>query len=152
MLSQRSNFDNFSWAFDKCSASAERISSLSESTRKRFCRWLNLRGNDFFITDPSKTEKFSRNYLRRTGSELSARNLEQSMGARNRVVVRSASLCSQAGRYDNPMPIWFLALITGLKLPTPVPSLASMCSLLRKSSHSCLVDIISKLLQTFSHS
>jgi hypothetical protein len=31
--------------------------------------------------------------------------------------INSASLCSQAGRYDNPIPPWFLAPIDSLKIP-----------------------------------
>ncbi len=31
--------------------------------------------------------------------------------------MNSASLCSLAGRYDNPIPTWFLAPIDCLKIP-----------------------------------
>ncbi len=31
--------------------------------------------------------------------------------------MNSASLCSLAGRYDNPIPPWFLAPIDSLKIP-----------------------------------
>jgi hypothetical protein len=34
--------------------------------------------------------------------------------------MNSASLCSQAGRYDDPIPPWFLAPIDCLKIPAPV--------------------------------
>jgi hypothetical protein len=34
--------------------------------------------------------------------------------------MNSASLCSLAGRYDNPIPPWFLASIDSLKIPGPV--------------------------------
>jgi hypothetical protein len=37
--------------------------------------------------------------------------------------MNTASLCSLAGRYDNPIPPRFLALIDCLKIPALVPSL-----------------------------
>ncbi len=40
--------------------------------------------------------------------------------SRNRVWNEVAKLLRLAGRYDNPMPPWFLAPIAGLKLPTQV--------------------------------
>ncbi len=41
------------------------------------------------------------------------------MGPRNRFQgLNSASLCSLAGRYDNPLPLRFLAPIASLKIPT----------------------------------
>jgi hypothetical protein len=40
------------------------------------------------------------------------------MGSRNRFQgINSASLCSLAGRYDNPLPLRFLAPIDSLKIP-----------------------------------
>ncbi len=40
------------------------------------------------------------------------------MEPRNRFQgTNSASLCSLAGRYDNPIPTWFLVPIDGLKIP-----------------------------------
>jgi hypothetical protein len=40
------------------------------------------------------------------------------MGPRNRFQgMNSANLCSLAGRYDNPLPPWFLAPIDSLKIP-----------------------------------
>ncbi len=51
-----------------------------------------------------------------------AENLNPAMGrginSRNRVWNWVAKLHRLAGRYDNPMPTWFLAPIAGLKLPT----------------------------------
>jgi hypothetical protein len=39
-------------------------------------------------------------------------------GARNRFQgIDSASLCSLAGRYDNPIPTWFLAPVDCSKIP-----------------------------------
>jgi hypothetical protein len=35
--------------------------------------------------------------------------------------MNSASLCSLAGRYDNPIPPWFLAPIDFLKIPAQLP-------------------------------
>jgi len=56
--------------------------------------------------------------------QICARILEQSMGARNRVGTalsyRHASLCSLAGRYDNPIPTRFLAHIDCFKIPALV--------------------------------
>ncbi len=48
--------------------------------------------------------------------------------SRNRVWNWVAKLHRLAGRYDNPMPTWFLAPIAGLKLPTLISkvSLGSM--------------------------
>jgi hypothetical protein len=44
------------------------------------------------------------------------------MGPRNRFQgMNSASLCSLAGRYDNPIPPWFLAHIDCLKIPALNP-------------------------------
>ncbi len=40
------------------------------------------------------------------------------INSRNRAWNWIAKLHRLAGRYDNPMPTWFLAPITGLKLPT----------------------------------
>ncbi len=40
--------------------------------------------------------------------------------SRNRVWNWVAKLHSLAGRYNNPMPTWFLAPIAGLKLPTQI--------------------------------
>jgi hypothetical protein len=40
--------------------------------------------------------------------------------SRNRVWNRVVKLHRLAGRYNNPMSTWFLALIAGLKLPTQV--------------------------------
>ncbi len=52
-----------------------------------------------------------------------SRKLKSHYGARNRFQEPSLELSSQAtwlaGRYDNPMPTWFLVPIAGLKLPTP---------------------------------
>jgi hypothetical protein len=49
-------------------------------------------------------------------------NLSPAMGrgidSRNRVWNWVAKLYRLAGRYDNPMPTWFLAPIAGLKLPS----------------------------------
>jgi hypothetical protein len=40
------------------------------------------------------------------------------MELRNRFQgINSASLCSLAGRYDNPIPPWFLAPVDSLKIP-----------------------------------
>ncbi len=40
------------------------------------------------------------------------------MGPRNQFQgMDSASLCSLAGLYDNPLPLWFLAPIASLKIP-----------------------------------
>jgi hypothetical protein len=51
-----------------------------------------------------------------------SRKLKSRHGARNRFQETSLELKSKlhrlAGRYDNPLPTWFLALIAGLKLPT----------------------------------
>ncbi len=45
------------------------------------------------------------------------------MGHRNRFQgMNSASLCSLAGRYDNPLPLRFLAPMASLKIPTLVNS------------------------------
>jgi hypothetical protein len=49
-----------------------------------------------------------------------SRKLKSRYGARNQFQEPSLELSSQAtyrlaGRYDNPMPTWFLALIAGLK-------------------------------------
>ncbi len=57
-------------------------------------------------------------------------NLSLAMGrginSRNRVWNWVAKLHRLSGRYDNPMPTWFLAPIAGLKLPTlydnPIPT------------------------------
>ncbi len=55
---------------------------------------------------------------------LFSRKLKSRYGARNRFNARDrvwnwvAKLHRLAGRYDNPMPTWFLAPIAGLKLPT----------------------------------
>jgi hypothetical protein len=62
------------------------------------------------------------------------RKLKSRYGARKRFQEPSLELRSQAidrlaGRYDNPMPIWFPATIAGLKLPT-----------LTKISRSCLIN------------
>jgi hypothetical protein len=40
--------------------------------------------------------------------------------SRSRVLNLVAKLHWLAGRYDNPMPTWFLVPISGLKLPTPI--------------------------------
>ena len=59
-----------------------------------------------------------------TWSNLILQNLLQITGPycayhlRNRIWNWVAKLHRLAGRYDNPMPIWFLAPIVGLKLPT----------------------------------
>jgi hypothetical protein len=56
------------------------------------------------------------------GIESRVGNLSPAMGrgidSRNRVWKGVAKLHRQAGRYDNPMPTWFLAPIVGLKLPS----------------------------------
>jgi hypothetical protein len=53
---------------------------------------------------------------------LRVENLSPAMGrgidSRSRVWNWVAKLHTLAGRYDNPMPTWFLAPIAGLKLPT----------------------------------
>ncbi len=54
--------------------------------------------------------------------ETRVENLSPAMGrgidSRNRVWNWVAKLHRLAGRYDNPMPTWFLAPMAGLKLPT----------------------------------
>jgi hypothetical protein len=52
-----------------------------------------------------------------------SRKLKSHYGARNRIQEPNLELSSQAtnrlaGRFDNPMPTWFVAPIAGLKLPT----------------------------------
>jgi hypothetical protein len=51
-----------------------------------------------------------------------SRKLKSRYGTRNRFQEPSLELSSQAssagGRYDNPMPTWFLATIAGLNLLT----------------------------------
>ncbi len=49
--------------------------------------------------------------------------------SRNRVWNWVAKIHRLAGRYDNPMPTWFLAPIAGLKLPTLVTKLRQNSSL-----------------------
>ncbi len=60
----------------------------------------------------------------RSGIILS-RKLKSRYGARNRFQEQSLESSSHAtkagGRYDNPMPTWFLAPIAGLMLPTQIP-------------------------------
>ncbi len=47
---------------------------------------------------------------------------------RNQVVVyRPASLCSLAGRYDNPVPIRFLAPTDWSKIPAQVSNCSKSC-------------------------
>ncbi len=43
-----------------------------------------------------------------------------SPGIDTKVHMNSASLCSLAGRYDNPIPFRFLAPIDSLKIPEPL--------------------------------
>ncbi len=68
------------------------------------------------------------------GTVARVENLSPAMGreidSRNRVWHKVAKLHRLAGRYDNPMPTWFLAPIAGLKLPT-------QCS---GSVYNCLPD------------
>ncbi len=60
-----------------------------------------------------------------------SRKLKSRYGARNRFQEPGMELSTGspatvqrlAGRYDNPMPTWFLVFIAGLKLPTQDPSL-----------------------------
>ncbi len=47
--------------------------------------------------------------------------------SRNQVWNWVAKLHRQAGRYDNPMPTWFLAPIVGLKLPTQTCHCHMLC-------------------------
>jgi hypothetical protein len=61
-------------------------------------------------------------WIMKGGTELNiAENLSPAMGqgidSRNRVWNWAAKLHRLTGRYDNPMPTWFLAPIAGLKLP-----------------------------------
>ena len=60
-----------------------------------------------------------------TVHSVQSRKLKSRYGTRNQFQEPSLELSSQAihrlaGRYDNPMPPWFLAPIEGLKLPTQV--------------------------------
>ncbi len=64
-------------------------------------------------------------YNRTSGQELNRKgveNLSPAMGrginSMNRVWNWVAKLHRLAGRYDNPMPTWFLSPIVGLKLPS----------------------------------
>ncbi len=60
--------------------------------------------------------------VRRTSRKDWVENLSPALGrgidSRNRVWNWVAKLHRLAGRYNNPMPTWFLAPIAGLKLPT----------------------------------
>jgi hypothetical protein len=58
--------------------------------------------------------------------------------------MNSASLCSLAGRYDNPIPLWFPAPIDFLKIPAPfILSLLSRESFpLYSKNISCISDIL----------
>jgi hypothetical protein len=66
------------------------------------------------------------------GGTHQSRKLKSAYGARNRFQEPSLELSSQAihrlaGQYENPMPIWFLAPIAGLKLPTLYTTQSSKC-------------------------
>ncbi len=62
-----------------------------------------------------------------------------------------AKLHRLAGRYDNPMPTWFLAPIAGLKLPTPKNSSVvhwwRMMQYLENSDHGCWVGLCGAKLE-----
>jgi hypothetical protein len=59
--------------------------------------------------------------------------------------MNSASLCSLAGRYDNPIPPRFLAPIDCLKIPTPI-SLGGTWFLHAPQTISCVIKQTSKAL------
>jgi hypothetical protein len=69
------------------------------------------------------------------------RKLKSRYGARNRFQEPGMELSSPAtvqrlaGRYDNPMPTWFLVSIAGLKLPTQDPSLKADIFTLHQYMH-----------------
>jgi hypothetical protein len=46
-----------------------------------------------------------------------------------------ASLCSLAGRYDNPIPPWFLVPIDSLKIPALCSLMVSRMALFQQSSY-----------------
>jgi hypothetical protein len=86
-----------------------------------------LRSTQFFGKQKEKNSKFSImtfSYSYFFQGKNCVGNLSPAMGrgnaSRNRVWNGVAKLHRLAGRYDNPMPTWFLAPIAGLtsKLPT----------------------------------
>jgi len=70
-----------------------------------------------------------------TPHSLQSQNFLTFKGPKNRLQgFNSASLCSLAGRYDNPIPIWFLAPIDCLTIPAQYTVICSTTTVYQTST------------------
>ncbi len=94
--------------------------------------------------DHSQTECNSVQYSTECPRVNRVENLRPAMGrgidSRNRVWNWVAKLHRLAGRFDNPMPTWFLAPIAGLKLPTQLWALGNGKQRVRPGSWHYIIE------------